>query len=258
MSVFEEYLAKYPLPDNLYHYTNGNAILGIAKNKELWASHILYLNDRTEFNFTFEKIRNKKKIKDKRNIVKFLFDDIEKEDVYVLSFSSEKDKLNMWKKYTDMNPGYCVSFNSSLLPDNTDDYKIQIGRVTYNDKEQKEFLKAIEKEVKNTTNDESSYYFEYYEKLLEVAPFIKNDSFKDENEWRITIKTKRKNIEIREGKSAFTPYYPLKINLDVINGILFGPCGNKEFIEESIYFLCGKYFKNINLSNIKGSDIPFR
>ena len=41
-------LPKVEYPEQVYHYTNANAFLGIIKNKELWASHILFQNDKKE------------------------------------------------------------------------------------------------------------------------------------------------------------------------------------------------------------------
>ena len=36
----------------LYHYTTPEGLLGILKNKELWYSHIDYLNDESEIKYT--------------------------------------------------------------------------------------------------------------------------------------------------------------------------------------------------------------
>jgi hypothetical protein len=116
--------------NELYHYTGKGGLLGITKNKQLWASHILFLNDRSEFNLALEKtkdivtkLRMGHKLKYKfgldlqRNIPPLLDNNIEKEDAYIVSFSQGHDNLNMWKKYTDMSPGFCIAFDAAMLSD---------------------------------------------------------------------------------------------------------------------------------------------
>jgi len=173
MTVFNDYLIKHKPPEKLYHYTSGGGLLGIAKNKEIWASHILYMNDRKEFNLAFEKtklvykrMRQGRKLKYKsildllRNL-KLLADyhiDDEKEDVYVISLSEKKDNLNMWKKYTDMNPGYCLSFDIKSLSENLQkDSSLYISRIIYNKKEQNELIEAIIMETAESACKNSQY-----------------------------------------------------------------------------------------------------
>ena len=38
----------------LHHYTSGLGVKGIVENRELWATHIYYLNDRSEYQATFD------------------------------------------------------------------------------------------------------------------------------------------------------------------------------------------------------------
>ena len=38
-------------PPTLYHYTSLGALLGIVERGEIWASHVLYLNDDSEFTY---------------------------------------------------------------------------------------------------------------------------------------------------------------------------------------------------------------
>ena len=40
---------EQPPPGTLYHYTDSNGLLGIIKNRALWATHFQYLNDSSEF-----------------------------------------------------------------------------------------------------------------------------------------------------------------------------------------------------------------
>ena len=47
------------LPNKLYHYTSIDGLLGIIRNKNIWASDIQYLNDKEEFVRTIKLLRGK-------------------------------------------------------------------------------------------------------------------------------------------------------------------------------------------------------
>jgi hypothetical protein len=44
--AIEEISTKYP---TLYHYTDWGGLEGMLKTKEIWATHINYMNDEREF-----------------------------------------------------------------------------------------------------------------------------------------------------------------------------------------------------------------
>ena len=46
------------IPQILYHYTDANAFLGIITKKEIWASHVRFMNDYTEFKFAIDKFKD--------------------------------------------------------------------------------------------------------------------------------------------------------------------------------------------------------
>ena len=41
-------------PSILYHYTSQEGLLGIIKNREVWATDISYLNDTKEYKYTVD------------------------------------------------------------------------------------------------------------------------------------------------------------------------------------------------------------
>ena len=46
------------IPQVLYHYTDANTLVGIITKKEIWASHIRFMNEYTEFNFPKKNLKN--------------------------------------------------------------------------------------------------------------------------------------------------------------------------------------------------------
>jgi hypothetical protein len=118
MGAYEDFIKKQKPPETLYHYTNRGGLLGILKNKELWATHILYFDDRKELDYAFDKmkavytsLRKGKKIIHELNLdlqrnISQLLSNGQMEDFYVFCLTKAYDVLNMWKIYTDRSPGF--------------------------------------------------------------------------------------------------------------------------------------------------------
>lgn len=102
--------------NDVYHYTDTSGFISIMQNQELWASHISFMNDRFEFLHGKELFRNRliQKISEVsepeqqvlKNAVKSLdkeisdgFLSISGKDIFSISFSSERDSLEMWRGY---------------------------------------------------------------------------------------------------------------------------------------------------------------
>lgn len=272
MGTLENYLKDNKKPEHLYHYTSTEGFLGIAQNNKMWASHILFMNDRSEFSYAFEmsrdiirKLEQGKKLSYKPNLelqrsFAFLLDgNIEKEDVYIIPLSEKQDDLNMWKKYTDMSPGLCLELDTGKLGNTISQNNISIGRVIYNADEQRGFLKSIILEDVEKAHDKSSYSNILYNLLLNAAPLIKHPAFKDEKEWRIIIRVSRQEIDFRLKDSIIIPYYKHGIDkTNTISSITIGPGGNSEYVKQSIEFFCSRYCQNIHDNAIKQSGLPYR
>ncbi|GHT56855.1 hypothetical protein FACS1894109_07220 [Spirochaetia bacterium] len=261
-----------PIPGKrLYHYTSKGGFHGILKNNELWASHIRFLNDSVEFTLA-SKLLKERLAKKRQGGLKYKADwkeavdltllmdadetieYLKKSDVYVFSLSQNHDKLNMWSRYTDSKPGFCIGFNTDYLNSFITNGKsdVRIAQVLYKEEEYIPLLDSvIDEAVAQTDNavanseegiDVNQKFSEItYALLLEIAPVIKSKDFDDEEEWRIIIKNKsRKDACLRESNSAFTPYYKFSIKESfnkVIGGIIIGPCGDKEYTKRSVDFL---------------------
>jgi hypothetical protein len=97
-----------------------------------------------------------------------------------------------------------------------------------------------------------------YELLIEIAPLIKHPAFADEKEWRLNIRVPRKEIEFRLSGSIIRPYNEYCIDENTISSVCIGPCGDSDFVKQSVEFFCSQLYKTINDSNIKKSELPYR
>ena len=131
----------------IYHYTNASALLGMFKNcsKEnpyitMWATHSLYLNDPTEYEYGKEKcyeilpileekmgIPAESRISTMRDLyiteMSKLRDSISSTHPssiqygtpYLISFSKSEDSLPMWSNYAQNGNGIAIGFNPEKL-----------------------------------------------------------------------------------------------------------------------------------------------
>lgn len=115
-------LFKKPCPKKLYHYTNKNAFKGIISNQEMWATHIRFMNDTEEQklaldllkkqvpNIFAEKNINIEKLQ--KNIEHFVFLEMLRKGIYILSFSEKKDDLGQWRGYGSLMPSFCLELDT--------------------------------------------------------------------------------------------------------------------------------------------------
>ena len=278
MTMYKEWLEQ-EVPLQLFHYTTKDGFLGIIKNKQLWASHILYQNDYTEYNLALdilkETINNNTSVLEQCSIdTSLLLDEMSKllnKSIYVISLSEEKDLLSQWRGYANSNPGFCIGFRKYYLNDMIKtDNNIVIAKCIYDRAKQNSFMLELLVDsvgkIKNATMDPNFVLSSQIAfRLMNYAPLIKHEKFKEESEWRIIISNKNhkdQNFDIRTGKSFFIPYYKLDFyKQEAIGDIIIGPCPDKKMAYNSTLFAC--YSNDIEFINPKSrelleSKIPFR
>ncbi len=102
--------------NEVYHYTDVNGFISIMKNRELWASHIAFMNDKMEFlhgkGLFIDEINKMiaKSSGEEKQLWVELIENLEGEkssgfysragkDIFSLSFSCNGDSLEMWRGY---------------------------------------------------------------------------------------------------------------------------------------------------------------
>lgn len=115
-------LFKKPCPKKLYHYTNKNAFKGIISNQEMWATHIRFMNDTEEQKLAFDLLKKQvpnvfaeKNVnieKLQKNIEHFVFLEMLRKGIYILSFSEKKDDLGQWRGYGSLMPSFCLELDT--------------------------------------------------------------------------------------------------------------------------------------------------
>jgi len=183
----------------LYHYTTARGLIGILKQKKIWATHINYLNDKKEFIDAMDEF--KKQIKHLRpnvpkptvtvtphrthmensptekyeSVLEFL--QIIHGEVYVTSFSEEHDQLSQWRGYCAKGPGFSIGFNLAKLKKLVK--RIPNGwlkKCIYEPRVKARKMERIIKPAESVNLNGKVFLLSMINKMIRIAPYFKVSS----------------------------------------------------------------------------------
>jgi hypothetical protein len=224
----------------LFHYTSQAGLLGILKEKEIWATNIHFLNDYKEFRHAFDilceiitqELASNPVLRDKliehfNNLIN-LSPNI---NVFVASFSERGDSLSQWRGYCSDGAGYSIGFDKSILQRMATEMGLTLVECIYDPEKQREEMKIYLDWVllssSTTPSDINTLNFDnavssLAKMLLAIAPRFKDKSFSEEREWRLfsgMIDNADERIEFRQGKSTLVPYVKFSLKSTELNNI---------------------------------------
>jgi hypothetical protein len=191
----------------LWHYTNADGLKGIIEKKQLWATKIQYLDDKSELQHAFDVVRevlltgiyNESNSKGafSRDIFDFM-DRVAGVNVFVFSFCHAKDLLSQWRGFST-GGGYAIGFNRAGMLNLASKEGFELAPCIYNGEGQRELveqwlaecLKRLDEKLKATdiaetkrkcTKEEAWFAGEL---LVGIAPRFKNMKFREEEEFRL-------------------------------------------------------------------------
>lgn len=208
-------------PENLYHYTTASGLLGIIKNQCLWSTDAKYLNDFSEIKYglqilksTIKELTESEFSSDTQycTTLQLFLDTIFQHltssyNIYFTCFCSKGNLLSQWRAY-GKNSGFALEFSFEELSHLKASYTGKplstfLAKIVYDEKSQKEILRIILRNIKyaidkgilrnsfSTYEDERKNYvlevLHYF--LLAVIPQFKDNSFSEEEEWRLITYT---------------------------------------------------------------------
>lgn len=221
-------LQKYQnFPKQVYHYTDANAFLSILSNKKLWASHILFQNDKKEalysLDLLYEVLKEKEQIfKNNYFDINEIFNDIKSftgQNTFTISFSEKRDDLNQWRGYANTPISYCIGFAPKELKEiqikNEDFTDETVDTENTRNKRKEPIVESItntlfysciyerepQKRLIEAIIDKQFYYKEYKKDelnnfgmavqimtdFLPVSSLYKHPSFSEEKEYRLVF-----------------------------------------------------------------------
>ena len=279
---------------DIYHYTSPEGLLGILDNNSLRFTNAFFLNDKSEFRYTykllleilpsiqqdidktlFESLRTRAEYVTGEDFYKHESEVLFREDFYIMSFSKDSDNLALWNNYTKSSnkTGYNIKFITdnliAHLKEILNDTFIESSLVCYNIEKQKKALIDLIKYYNNLVIEKQNR--ELYTKkliceLIVYSLFFKHPKFIVENEYRIIIGNiahiDDKNLGFNIKNGLFIPCLscPLKedksIDGKLIEEIKVSPIADRELIQYSLNKVLNK--TGYNFVPITFSDIPLR
>lgn len=219
-------------PEILYHYTSTEALLQIVKKREIWLSSMSQSNDSLEGKWASKVISDMTENMSLPGKRSWILNEVQKlqnrTDAIALSLSKEPDQLSQWRGYASDGSGVCIGFYSQKLPvvkaENPSNERLDIDEVLYEPNRQKQALEIalgnLEKSV-SWHGKRKKYYVRnkqtHKEAMLELFRrvfVLKNDAFKEENEWRLNWVFDKQFwgiMKFRNSGGRMVPYLPVKL-----------------------------------------------
>jgi hypothetical protein len=131
MSRAQSTSPEWMLDPVLYHYTTVDALLSILQHSELWATHIRYMNDTSEQNVLWDRLRTAagSRLANEHGPNREWLTEVlqaaqnpQQTDVFAVCFSNDGgNRLSQWRGYSQ-GRGVSIGFNSSLLTQYCDQF----------------------------------------------------------------------------------------------------------------------------------------
>lgn len=264
------FLTKKKQPSNFYQYSTISAFKGIIESNNLWATHWAYLNDSKELQGGLEiarqvilKFNQREKTSYLSPLERYIPNNAKKVafeilNAFVLCFSEETDNLNLWRGYGDGYNSVVINYNTAHLELNKNTIgKFFIGKVIYDEKEQKKMILTFLKQyneaankilkkfskLKDEVNIDTSAFF--LVGILFLSLFMKEKCWNEEKEWRIVFfNPEVAFLDFRETDKGLIPFVKVPIfknhALKSIKSILLPKSSNFALREKAIKLLWSK------------------
>ena len=231
-----------PPPQHLYHYTNAEGLYGILRTRTIWATQFDFLNDRSEFSYALEILKERLTAQAGVEASAKLIPGLDKwrnltGAHYVASFCEDGDLLSQWRGYAQTNDGYAIGFKSGNLSMRGPD----LAQLIYSRTKQTRFLDSLfgvaikaSADLDDAGQDTLITAAVGYT-VMHLYRF-KHELFSGEREWRLIGRPKDATAErFRTARGHFVPYIAVPVEAEDIDFIVQGPGayrpGNKEAIE---------------------------
>ncbi|WP_308491859.1 DUF2971 domain-containing protein [Microbacterium terrisoli] len=242
----------------LAHYTSSVGIRGIVEGGSLWASHVAFLNDASEFRYAFDVSRD---IIERITILNQVWQPKHPElaelitsetthlqrgglpDVFVTSLSTLSEDLSQWRGYTHPGDGYTIQFDAEALEHHVASLGWRLVPVVYGPSaDMAVAYTAVDAftRLDNGTYATSREAFDAFTRDLAVlAPTLKDHAFERESEWRLIspLGVDPSQVKWRSGPSFLVPYVEVPLpspDSGVVLGFGVGPGPNGDLASASL------------------------
>jgi hypothetical protein len=263
----------------------------ITSTGAIWACDIDFLNDSSEYvnakAFIKEELE-KRTVHDDvlRDLVSSqvgqMYHELDHPDVFVTSFSKDGDSLPQWRGYCPTGLGLAIGFNSwalkvgelELSPAAAFSSKEQpiatsLLQCVYTEKQKLKLIGAHIASYLGVARREAPRGDPFGSgRLLQnltlfCCPLFKDESFQEEREWRLTVRSLFRDVpdrHFRTGRSMLVPFIKIDVkrnySLDFIKEVVIGPAPNRDLAYMGVKRLLNA--RGLSRAEVRSSSIPYR
>jgi len=261
------------LPDELFHYTSAEGLIGIIDSRVLWASDMLCLNDASEAEYATQMITDAVTgnlyllpAEHRQTFKESLISAFRVYTPFVACFCEDGDLLSQWRGYGGSGAGFALGFSRSWLSCSAavDDARFRLVRVVYSPIEQRSLIQeylqgaaAVSGKLEVSADGECWFWGIAAKAMADLVVAFKDPVFEAENEWRLVNPTiiTGKHYGHRRTGHRIVPYVriPIEAN-EALTSLVRGPYfvddrGSEDLLRYSGFKAGG---------NIRNSKIPLR
>jgi hypothetical protein len=261
----------------LYHYTAVGTAEKIVRGRSLWATNIYYLNDGHEFTHGVAMMRNhlssaaalSQRARVFRDEAEWAALDSPKMVAFVVSFSEAGDLLSQWRSYCPPNRGVSLGFEPHILQSAAEAQGFRLLRCSYNVRQQQLTMRRVANAARtafskaSTDGERAAVVTQFAETFARTAASFKDESFREEKEWRLVYIGDRgaTKIEYREGISTLVPYITFHLPVDNrerlrLRRIILGPTPHANLALSAVKDMVKD--NNVLWGAVDNSSTPFR
>lgn len=199
ITLLDSLLGGEEPPSPLFHYTDGDGLMGIVRDRCLWATHAAFLNDPRETLVVREALRA---ILDESTGSPFMSElrdlcrpaaepDLLQAPAYVVAFTETGNDLSQWRSYGDGGRGYALGFDTEGLRVR----HCRLMRVRYGMGDAvatiRRFLELLgAAAARDGAHDGGTRVRASMGLFLTLAaPMFKSEEYRSEREWRLVLKS---------------------------------------------------------------------
>lgn len=259
----------------IYHYTSLEVLYEILSSGHFHFNHCSFMNDYSEFECglnSFQEMLNEFDKTDAENeiinafldLIKNLRDDSK---AFIGSFTTLKDSLSQWRAYSPSTSNIAIGLNIEKVNKCCNHNDIAFGSIKYTNEFKSVFeryFKELMPSLEYAVNNQTQEIVQGMNKIILVylymlAPFIKHEGFREEEEVRI-VTGNMHEVKYKYQKGIYLPYIEFDFGgklPEMIKEIWVGPSTSQELTKRSLELML-KNYKLSGQCNIKLSPIPYR
>jgi Protein of unknown function (DUF2971) len=225
-------------PEYLYHYTSPHGLIGMAKSKEIWATHVAHLNDTKEMLHAADlaKALIERRITLMANadpmlpLLKMMMERAGSamKRIYIVSFTLQRDLLSQWRAYCPPAGGYAVGFPSSKIAAMSKLQSFLMAPCVYARQTQEavvgEFIDSFVSDhlagirsAEFPVDPIEHTAWRFGQHLGRIGAILKHESFSEEQEWRLIspiIQEPHLQLDFRGSDTLLIPHFRFKLTSD--------------------------------------------